>query len=154
LTPEQIRAAVKNLDTASSSAEQLAWLKLEPLGIAVVPYLAEAYPSFRKWLGRTSLVYHAIRYARSSEESFQLGLAALKDKSRVVRYRACGLLAYSLRRDAMQSLTAASNHSDSKTVEDALAAIDSIMNKNHNLFVDRSHSGGISWVVNESDREA
>jgi hypothetical protein len=154
LTPEQIRAAVKPLDTASTSAEELAWLELKPLGIAVVPYLAEAYASFKKWQGRTSLVFHSIRYARTSEEAFQLGLAALKDKSTVVRYRACGLLAYSLRQDALPSLAAACSHPDRKTAEDSIAAVDAIRNRNHHLFVDRSHSGSSFWVVNDGDREA
>jgi hypothetical protein len=154
LTPEQIRAAVKALDTASTSAEEVAWLELKPLGIAVVPYLVEAYASFKKWQGRTSLVFHSIRYARVSEEAFQLGLSALKDKSTVVRYRACSLLAYSMRQDALPSLTAACSHPDSKTVADAIAAVDAIRNKNHHLFVDRSRSGSFFWVVNDGDREA
>lgn len=154
MTPEKIRAAVKLLDTASTSAEELAWLELKPLGIAVVPYLEDAYASFKKWQGRTSLVFHSIRYGRTSEEAFQLGLAALKDKSTVVRYRACGLLAYSLRQDALPSLTAACGNADSKTVADAVAAMDAIRNRNHHLFVDRSHSGSSFWVVNDGDREA
>jgi hypothetical protein len=154
LTPEQIRAAVKKLDTSSTSAEEAAWLELKPLGIAVVPYLAEAYVSFKKWQGRTSLVFHSLRYARVSDEAFQLGLAALKDKSTIVRYRACGLLAYSLRLDALPSLAQVCEHSDSKSADDAIAAVDAIENKNHHLFVDRSHSGSSFWVVNDGDREA
>jgi len=33
----------------------------------VVPYLLEAYRTFRTSKGRVSLVFHAIRYARTSD---------------------------------------------------------------------------------------
>lgn len=154
MAPEEIEAAVKDLDTASFSAEEAAWLKLKPLGAAAVPHLAAAYLSFRKWQGRASLVFHSTRYARVSEEAFQLGLAALRDKSTVVRYRACGLLAYSLRLEALPHLALARGHADSKTVADATAAADAIANKNHHLFIDRDHSGRSFWIVNDSDGNA
>jgi len=154
MTPEEIELQVMKLDTSSARAREEAWQQLKPLGEAVVPYLAKAYPRFRKAQGRVSLVFHSIGYARASEEAFQLGVAALKDKATLVRYRACGLLAYSLRKDALPCLQGVSNHSDDKTAEDAHAAIDAIRRQNHHLFVDRDHSGRIEWVVNEGDRVA
>lgn len=153
MAPEEIAAAVKGLDTAASSAEEVAWQKLRPLGVAAVPYLAGAYSSFRKWQGRASLVFHSIPYARVSEEAFQLGLAALRDKSTVVRYRACGLLAYSLRREALPHLALACGHADSRTAADAAAAADAITHNNHHLFIDRHHSGRSFWVVNDGDHD-
>ena len=97
MTPDQIRSAVARLDTARWSEEEAVWSDLRPCGQSVTPYLREAYPKFRKWQGRVSLVFHSIPYARVSEDAFQLGLAALADRATLVRYRACGLLAYSLR---------------------------------------------------------
>jgi hypothetical protein len=104
VTPDEIREQVRRLDTSSVRQEQEAWGRLRELGLAVVPYLAEAYPSFRKWQGRASLVFHCIRHARVSDEAFRLGLLALSDKAAHVRYRACSLLAYAQRPEAMPRL--------------------------------------------------
>ena len=151
LVPAEIRERVRCLDTTSARDEEEAWGNLRDLGVAVVPYLAEAYPSFRKWQGRASLVFHSVRYARVSEDAFRLGLDALSDKATVVRYRACGLLAYSLRSEALSPLEALLQHPDARTVEDAKAAIDAISHANHHYFIDRSHSGRSFWEVNEED---
>lgn len=154
MSPAEFQALVKSLDTSSSLDEEAAWSQLKPLGPAVVPHLAAAFPRFKKWQGRASLVFHSIHYARKSEEAFQLGLAALSDKATVVRYRACGLLAYSLRNDALPALKPLLNHTDKKTAEDAAAAIDAIRHNNHHYFVDRNHTGRAFWQVNEGDGEA
>jgi hypothetical protein len=71
----------------------------------------------------------------------------------MVRYRACGLCAYSLRQEALPSLQSLLSHKDGKTVEDAVAAIEAIEQQNHHLFVDRTHSGRSFWIVNESDQQ-
>jgi hypothetical protein len=68
-----------------------------------------------------------------------------------VRYRACGLLAYSLRADALPELEPLLGHRDQRTVEDARAAIDAIRSHNHHFFVDRGHSGRSFWEVNKGD---
>jgi hypothetical protein len=154
MTPTQIRALVLRLDTASSKEEEETWAQLRGLGVTVVPYLLEAYRAFRKSKGRVSLVFHAIRYARTSEEAFRLGIQALSDKATLVRYRACGLLAYSQRSDAIPHLNALLTHSDARTAEDARAAIDAISNRNHHYFIDRAHSGRSFWQVNEDDVRA
>lgn len=147
----QIQSLVLALDTTNTLDEDSAWSKLKPLGVDVVPHLATFYPKAKRWQGRASLVFHSIRYARESEAAFKLGLEALSDKSTVVRYRACGLCAYSLRKDALPALQALLKHKDAKTVEDARAAIDAIKHQNHHYFYDRTHSGSSYWVVNDSD---
>ncbi|MCK6474305.1 MAG: HEAT repeat domain-containing protein [Planctomycetes bacterium] len=147
----QVRALVAQMDTADSAQSEQAWSKLRSLGQDAVPFLLEAFPRFRKWQGRRDLVFHAIRYARTSEPAFQLGLAALKDRSTIVRYRACGLLAYALRPDAVPALEPLASHPDPKTAEDARAALDAIKHRNHHYFVDRSHTGRSFWEVNEGD---
>jgi hypothetical protein len=154
MTPSEIRALVLRLDATSARDEEATWAQLRGLGITIVPYLLEAYRTFRKSRGRVSLVFHSIRYARTSEEAFRLGIEALSDKATLVRYRACGLLAYSQRPDAIAHLRTLLTHSDVRTVEDARAAIDAISNRNHHYFVDRSHSGRSFWQVDEGDVRA
>jgi len=154
MTPDEIRALVLRLDTTSAREEEEVWAQLRGLGATVAPYLLDAYRTFRKSKGRVSLVFHSIRYARTSNDAFRLGIEALSDKATLVRYRACGLLAYSQRPDAIPHLRSLLAHSDARTVEDAKAAIDAISNRNHHYFVDRDHSGRSFWQVNETDARA
>ena len=154
MNEQEIISLVQQLDTANSHQREYAWEKLRSLRDQVVPYLLEAYPSTRKWQGRVALVFHSIRYARTSEAAFQLGLLACTDKATLVRYRACGLLAYSLRIEAIPHLEALLTHRDRRTVEDAAAAIDAIGRQNHHDFIDRNHTGHIFWRVNEEDTPA
>jgi hypothetical protein len=147
----QIHHALKMFDTASTSAHEVAWALLRPLGVGVVPFLAEYFPCTRKAQGRVALIFHAIRFARESQAAFDLGLLALNDKATLVRYRACGLCAYSLRKDAIPHLERLLGHADVKTADDARAAIDAIRQKNHHYFVDRSHSNSTFWEVNPED---
>ena len=151
MTAAEIRSAVLRLDTTSAPDEAEAWAQLRGLGVTVVPYLREAYRTFRKSQGRVALVFHAIRHARASEDAFQLGIEALSDRATLVRYRACGLLAYSQRSVAIPLLNALLTHADARTVEYAKAAIDAISSRNHHYFVDRTHSGRSFWQVNEGD---
>ena len=151
LTDSEIRRLVGDIAANQPSAE-VAWESLRPLGQAVSPYLLDAYASAKRWQGRTSLVFHAIRFARVSEAAYTLGQQALGDKSYMVRYRACMVLAYSLRTDAIPALSALLQHTDARTREDAARAIDAIKHQNHHYFVDTDHSGRSFWVVNDGDR--
>lgn len=153
MNESEIHRLVAALETNKVLEEEEVWAKLKPLGPAVLPYFLEFYPKMKKWRGRVSLVFHAIRYGRTHEEAFELGVRALEDKATLVRYRACGLLAYSLRRDAIPHLQKLLSHEDPKTVEDAKAAIDAIRHQNHHYFMDRQHTGSIRWTVNEADSE-
>jgi hypothetical protein len=141
------------MDTAKACDQDDAWNELRPLGVEVVPYLAEAYSAMKKWQGRAECVSHSIRYSRTSDEAYELGVAALKDRATMVRYRACGLLAYSLRREAIAHLKKLRSHADERTAEDARAAILAIKKRNHHLFVDREHTGQLFWHVNEGDTD-
>lgn len=147
----QIRTLVRQMDTADAAVLQTVWEQLRPLGETVVPYFLELYPQTKKMQGRRDMVYHTIRFARTSEAAFQLGIAALNDRSGVVRYRACSVLAYSLRRDAVPLLDPLLTHKDQKTVADAQAALDAIRHQNHHYFIDREHSGRTYWEVNKGD---
>lgn len=147
----RVRELVAAMDTTDARAADAAWDQVKPLGAAVVPYLAEAYARTRTWQGRTALVFHAIRHARTNDTALRLGIAALADRSHMPRHRACGLLAYSLRAEALEPLRTLLAHKDGRTVEDAKAAIDAIHNRNHHLFVDRMHTGRARWIVNPED---
>lgn len=149
----QIDSLVKQLDTADNLDQEAAWDRLRPLQDLVVPHLLAAYPTTKKWQGRVALVFHSTRFARKSEDAFQLGVRACNDKSTLVRYRACGLLAYSLRMEAIPHLESLLAHPDSKTAEDAAAAIDSIRSQNHHYFIDRDHTGQMFWRVNDDDKQ-
>ena len=151
MNADEIRALVSRLDTTKASDEENAWDELRPLGVEVVPYLAEAYPRMKKWQGRVACVFHSMRYSRTSDAAYELGIAALQDRATLVRYRACGLLAYSLQREAIAHLKKLRRHTDKKTADDARAAIYAIKKQNHHFFVDRGHTGRLHWRVNEGD---
>ena len=148
---EQIAKAVARLDVTGAEDQDAAWVQLRPLGFAIVPYLSAAYPEFRTWQGRAALVYYATRYARVSEPAVDLGLTALNDRSYMVRYRACGLLAYSLEKRALERLGKALEDDRELVAQSAQAAINAIRAGNHHLFADTGLSGRTSWSVNPGD---
>ena len=108
---------------------------------ALPELLLLVYRSAKAWGVRASCVYHAIHYAANNESAFTLGLEGATDRSRVVRYRACMLLAVAQRSEAIPTLVKAAELPG--TSEDATAAIDAIRSGNHNFFVDRDHSGKV-----------
>jgi hypothetical protein len=147
-----IREQVLRFQSSSSIEREDAWKNLKPLGVEVVSHFLEAYPKFKSAQARVSVLFYATGFARVSEDAFRLGIIGCKDRASLARYRACGLLAYSLRSDALPVLNDLREHADKKTVEDAIAAIDAISSKNHHYFIDRTHSGRSFWEVNPGDR--
>lgn len=152
MSPDEIRRHISKLDAPDWDANEAVWPIMKPLGVQVVPFLLESYSDFRHWQGRVCLVHHAARFSRISEESFRLGLAATSDRSKRVRFSACLLLAYSLRRSALEYLRPLLDFSDTETVENARAAITAIEMQNHHLFKDRFGRGTL-LVLNPEDRE-
>jgi hypothetical protein len=102
--------------------------------------LLEKYKSEKSWKARAAFVYHSIRYAKDSDDALTLGILALYDKSKVVRYRAAMLLACSLKTDILVEMEKALTTIPSSSHEDIRAAIDAITHQNQNYFIDRSHS--------------
>jgi hypothetical protein len=143
-----IRKLMSTFDSARSLEIEESWLKLKPLGPALLPYFIEYYQTIGRWQGRVALVFYSMKWASDHDEAFQLGVMALKDRATLVRYRACMLLALSLKKAAIPYLKELLDHKDTKTAEDALAAIDAIEHQNHNYFMDRHHSGRI--LIQES----
>jgi hypothetical protein len=140
----EIDHLLARLNGSGSDAEWEAVYQLRQLeGFPVL--LLGKYKVSRKWGERASCVFHALRYAKEDRAAFQLGLLALKDKSKVVRYRATMLLAVSQNPDALTPLRELLESGQS--AEDASAAIDAITGKDPNRFVDRNHSGKIVMKV-------
>jgi hypothetical protein len=148
---ETIRALVASFDTRDSAVRDAAWEQLRGLGERVIPFFEDFFPRAKRLEARRDIAFHCIQYARTSESAFRIGVAAIGDRSTVVRYRGCCILAYSQRRDALPTLQALLGHSDVKTADDAKAAIDAIRSRNHHYFIDRGHSGRMFWQVHPSD---
>ena len=98
------------------------------------------------------MVYGATFSARVSEDAFELGVLGCRDRSKYVRDRACGVLAYSLRKDAPPVLRLLLRADDDVTREAAEGAVDAIKHGNHHLYWDRDRPRGRTfWVVNRGD---
>jgi hypothetical protein len=141
-TDQFVERLLDCLDGSGSDEEWKAALELRArLGKDLPDQLLSRYRQARKWQVRSSCVYHAVRYAKDSDAAIELALLGVKDKARVVRYRACMLLACSLRKELVPTLRVllAAVPEDAKA--DVLAAIDAIESQNQNYFVDRDHSG-------------
>ncbi|PUA29168.1 MAG: hypothetical protein B0W54_00735 [Cellvibrio sp. 79] len=144
----EISTLLNKLDGSGSDSEYKAVDELRQLGNQLPALLYQKYKQSKKWGQRASCLYHSTRYARDVEDAVMLGVLALNDKSKAVRYRACMLLAYSLNLEVLPALEQAKISTDSETLKDINAAIDAIKHQNSNYFVDRSHSGKISLNVN------
>ena len=141
---------VKHIDGTGSDVEYGVINELrKKLGNRLPSLLFEKYKSSKQWKIRRSCVYHSIRYARESDDAVRLGIVAIEDKSKVVRYRACMLLAYALKKETIFSLKQAEKKFlDKESLDNFSAAIDAIENQNSNFFVDRGHSGRIFFSSN------
>jgi hypothetical protein len=147
----RVRGVLRRFDTADASAREEAWKQL-PAGRLALPFLREAFPDTRRMEARISMVYEATFFARVSEDAFQLGLLGCRDRSKYVRDRACGVLAYSLRKDALPVLRPLLRADDDMTRVAAEGAVDAIKHQNHHLFWDQDGPRGqTSWVVNRGD---
>ena len=140
-----ISTLLDSLDGSGSETEWSAACRLrEVLGNNLPRYLLARYRSQKHWGPRTAYLYHALRYARLSDDAVNLGMLAVGDRSKVVRSRACMLLAYSLRTDLLPFLEAELDKAkDEETRNDITAAMDAIVEQNHNFFVDRNHTGKV-----------
>jgi len=146
-------ALVASFNSKDPSIRDAVWQQLGELSERPLPLLEQLFHTAKLKDVRRDIAFHAIRHARTNESAFRIGLAAITDKSTIVRYRGCCVLAYSLRHDALPALQPLLRHPDAKTVDDAKAAIDAIESRNHHFFVDRQHSGRLLWEVNPTDRQ-
>ena len=94
---------------------------------------------------------NVLRFSRTHSNVFELDLRALKDECWEVREEACGLLAYSLRREAIPNLQKLLSDPKDRVKKSAQAAIDAIENQNPHYFFDREHCDNIYWVAELSE---
>jgi hypothetical protein len=147
----RVRGLLRRFDTADAAVREEAWQRL-PHGRLALPFLHEAFPKTKRMEARTSMVYEATFFARVSEDAFQLGLLGCRDRSKHVRDRACGVLAYSLREDALAALRPLLRAGDKENRKIAEGAVDAIKHKNHHLYWDQDGPRGQTfWVVNRGD---
>jgi hypothetical protein len=147
----RVRDVLRRFDSADEAARDEAWKQL-PTGRAALPFLREAFPQTRRMEARISMVYEATFFARVSEDAFQLGLLGVRDRSKHVRDRACGVLAYSLRSEALPALRPLLRADDEVTRTAAEGAVDAIKHQNHHLYWDQDGPRGQTfWVVNRGD---
>lgn len=121
------------------------WTALEELRVRLKDRLPdrllELYRKSKKWQARSACVYHSAKFATTSPSAVELAIQALTDKSQVVRYRACLLLACTQDRALLPTLHDMRDGVAEMTKADLDAAIDAIESQNRNYFVDREHSG-------------
>lgn len=149
LNDRKIDLLLDRLDGSGSDDEWTAVAELRvSLNSSLPVHLLRRFRLTKKWASRSSLVYQAIRFAQKSPAAIELGLVAVRDKSKVVRYRACMLLACSQCKELLPELLRVSNEVAADSREDVLAAVDAIEFQNQDYFVDRDHSGLITLNVN------
>ncbi|MEL6371629.1 MAG: hypothetical protein AAFR03_13025 [Pseudomonadota bacterium] len=137
-----------HLDGSGSKKERdfIRWMMRENADVA--KELKSFFQAANSWKARSACVYYAMPFARESNDAFELGIIAVSDKSKIVRERACQLLAYSLRTDALPVLERNSNLEEfSSSLNDYAAAIDAIKCKNSDYFLDRDHSGMVKMII-------
>ena len=145
---ERIATLVDDLSGTGSDREWAAVHELRTLGTELPKFLLKKFRSATSWKVRNLCVYHSMRYAKISPEAVEVGLLAISDKSKEVRYRGAMLLAYSQRRDVMSALQDAVGALSGKSgAEDLIAAFDAIDNGNHHLFVDRKRTGKFKLTI-------
>jgi len=148
LDQTEVETLLDRLDGTGSNTEWEAALQLRSLGSDLPRLLLQRFRSARSWKVRSSCVYHAVRYSLESRDAVILGLEAIRDRSKVVRYRGAMLLAYAQDPTTVAPIrTALAEMSGTQRTDDLLAAIDAIENKNHNYFVDRDHTGKLTLTV-------
>lgn len=142
---EETQQLLAKLDGSGSDSE---WRAIDILRTqADLPaLLLDKYRKAKRLNERTACVFYSLGYAHRSRPALELGLLALRDRSKVVRYRAAMLLAIAqdpVVLPSLQSLVDAGGES----AADAQAAIEAIRAMDPNLFVDRDHSGMVTLEV-------
>jgi hypothetical protein len=142
---DRVNALIEAFSVTRRPEIDAAWEITHSMGDDLLALLAEAFPKIRKSEGRASVMRYVGKFSRENNAVFGMGILAVQDRSYAVRHYGCALLAYSLRSEALTTLSALLKHRDHRTVADARAAMDAIRSKNHHFFRDRDHSGKIRW---------
>jgi hypothetical protein len=144
----EVVSIIAKLDGSGSNEEWQAMDHLQRIvGEKLPDYFLLEYKKAKHWKKRCSLVFHSLKYAKRSDAAVELGLLALFDRSKAVRYRACMLLAFARDKSALTTLKEALIRLPANSRGDILAAIDAIKSQNHHYFVDRTHSGKMKMNI-------
>ncbi|MBF9032843.1 hypothetical protein HKCCE2091_01215 [Rhodobacterales bacterium HKCCE2091] len=140
--------AVAALDGPKGSALEDAREALIPFGRAIVPHVADGMARFRRAEARAALLYTVIKFAQVEPLAVTAAIAALDDRSSLVRSTACALLAFSLDTGALDALhTRAAVEPRDNVRADIAAAIAAITERQPDLWVDRNRTGQVHWHV-------
>lgn len=118
---------------------------IDILGSDFPKFVFENYANMRHAHKRVSFIDQCSKFARKSCDALKLATIALNDRSKEVRLSALATLAYSLSRTVLRDLNAALETAKEVEKADIRAAIDAIECQNHNFFMDRDHSGLVTW---------
>jgi hypothetical protein len=92
---------------------------------------------------RAACIFFSFPYARLSPYAKKMGIKGISDSSKVVRYRAFQLLAYSQDKNLLNEMERLRPSIAKESLPDFDAAVDAISNQNQNYFKDREHTGKI-----------
>jgi len=106
---ERVTTLVRAFSTTRRAEIDAAWTVAQSMGDDLLALLAEAFPQVRKSAGRASIIRYAGRFSRESEVAFRMGITAVQDRAYAVRHYGCAILAYSLRADALPTLSSLLN---------------------------------------------
>jgi HEAT repeat protein len=104
MNEDEIHECLTALDGRSAQGEYEAIARLEASGINVPELLLRRYRTSRRWSDRALCLRLCTRYAKSDEPAFHLGILALDDRSKIVRQKACLLLAATQSKEAVGHL--------------------------------------------------
>jgi hypothetical protein len=125
---DEVRAALRRADQSSGDLIEDCWLSpaLRPLEAELLPAVIEQYRSTYHWRARATLLHNVTGLAPTHDAAVELGVEALGDRSVEVRYRACGLLAYSGHPEAAEHLGRLARAGDAQTAQYARAALEAL----------------------------
>ena len=151
--PPTVSEVLEKLDQRSESEAGGNDLRLKKkYGLKkLVSVYVEAFPQIKNWAGRMHIMYSLPQFARSDKQVVEVARFGLNDRSRIVRYYACQVLAYSLDRESIPFLEAILDHADEKTRGYAADAIKAITKQNHHLWMDPNETGRYFWVLRPGD---
>lgn len=102
---ENITAELDFIDGSGSDSERKALERLKKkYGEDLVPLFFSRYKLTKKWNTRAAYLYYSTPYSKYNGHAVMLGEEALKDNSKIVRYRACKSLAWSLSKKSLRKL--------------------------------------------------
>lgn len=151
MTDDQIHKFYELMtQTTPLGRDNIRSLYLDLIGERNIPFCSQFYDLSRDASVREDMVRFVIRYSRKSSAALELGIRALKDRSKHVKRNGCAVLAYSLNDEMVKHLKPLVSSKDPFVNEKAVAAISAIQNKDINLFVAPTHD---AWHVTEDRKE-